>query len=129
MNPCGTTEATTETGDTWHLSQHLLVCADLTDLDTALKLLQGEQPKVIIESDPVKCDAIVEAWQKLSGFSATIHGYHHLYDQVRRMRAGNSALSCRKLSRKEQKELEEAEAQAGRPRQPHRQAGTCGGTA
>lgn len=59
-----------------------------------------------IELDPHYCDIIVERWQKFADKSATIEGYNHLYSQAKKMRAGNSALSCGQSSRKEQRKLD-----------------------
>ena len=59
-----------------------------------------------IELDPHYCDVIIERWQKFADKSATMDGYNHLYNQVKKMRAGNSALSCGQLSRKDRRKLE-----------------------
>ena len=59
-----------------------------------------------VELDPHYCDIIVERWQKFADKSATMEGYNHLYDQVKRMHAGNSALSCGQLNRKQKRKID-----------------------
>lgn len=59
-----------------------------------------------VELDPHYCDIIVERWQKFADKSATMEGYNHLYDQVKKMHAGKSALSCGQPSRNDKRKTD-----------------------